>query len=879
MEDIILGDPRQTSAQKISNQQKEKKKKGKRRLHEYLVDLFVKSLLLAALLSIDFTLFAKAGSYNLFTVNQTLATEAMWIYVAIAVFSFVLIFIFSFSLTLQNLIVGLGSGFLLLAIFAQFALFDSHSILLTYFSFPQTGTISNILSNYSHLVLALALTLIVLIFLTFAKRSTQTYLLGTILLILGGLMSEAYFNPHSRIFDTKASLGDENSHLHADNIVLIALQNSPSFYQLSSFDEKKDTADIQQAANNLLGFYQQNNFTYYPYAYVRNNNNPYLNMVYNLNPATKATPEQLLLSDVIMNSYWDFKNVGHSKLYLKDNYFFDELIKDNYNIRIYEGEGIELCSINSRLSVNRCISRTGLPINFDNLDINQEQKIALLAAEWLESTGFVKGIDPLLGIASAFVRNIQPLHFSTQKLETYNAFKNLELIAQDIATDKGKNAYITIINLPGNLFIYDNLCNVKPVSKWTSATDQGVSLQEKRKSFAEQVSCLYGQLEKFVQKLERTGTIGHTTIIITGLNTPFSKIPGAEKDLFKELQNTKQTGLAIYEPFKDQADIDYRLCTTPSLIEGYLNGQDCKELEGFTLTEQLKVKLFQEAKRQELSNERIEEAKNAFKQWYASWAAYHQIENNMAKEFIPLEKSPDVPEILPEKEIKAAPIASEAEELAPEAKVETLNKIAKEISTQEEKFEDATEPTTQAEPQTEKEPQKATEPSKKNPAKAGTSVESKETKPVVEKGIKKPEKSTEKVSKTEEQAVKAEIKSASQAQETPKTSEQTVKEKAKAPVPEKKPEQAQPKTTVQKVTTNAAVAESKPLPKPERLKQEFRKKMAATKEKIATAQEDRQKKVVVEVKVIEQSSGTDVIPPALIDDLAEEPSSISQPQR
>ena len=55
--------------------------------------------------------------------------------------------------------------------------------------------------------------------------------------------------------------------------------------------------------------------------------------------------------------------------------------------------------------------------------------------------------------------------------------------------------------------------------------------------------------------------------------------------------------------------------------------------------------------------------------------------------------------------------------------------------------------------------------------------------------------------------------------------------------------------------------------------------MAATKEKIATAQEDRQKKVVVEVKVIEQSSGTDVIPPALIDDLAEEPSSISQPQR
>ena len=282
MEDIFLDDPRQTSAQDISRKQKEKKKKNGRRFREYLVDFFIKSLLLAALLSLDFTLFAEAGSYNLFTTEQTLSPEATLIYEGIIAFSFILIFLFSFSQTLQNLIVGLGSSFLLLALFGQFALFDSHSILLSYIPTAPTGTISKILSNYSHLVLAVTALLFVFIFLSFAKRSTQTYLLGILLLVIGGLMSEAYFNPKSRIFDTKASLGDERALAQNRNIVFIALQNSPSFYQLSNFDEPKKIPEIQQASNNLLGFYLQNNFTYYPYAYIRHNNNPYLNMVSHL---------------------------------------------------------------------------------------------------------------------------------------------------------------------------------------------------------------------------------------------------------------------------------------------------------------------------------------------------------------------------------------------------------------------------------------------------------------------------------------------------------------------------------------------------------------------------------------------------------------------
>ena len=681
-------------------------------------------------------------------------------------------------------------------------------------------------------------------------------------------MSEAYFNPKSRVFDTLSSLGEESSHPNGRNFVLIFLQNSPSYHQLASSNTTQKNSTIQQSTNNLLGFYQQNNFTYYPYAYVKHNNNPYLNVVSSLNLETAKDPEQLLLSDVIMNGYWDFKNLGHSKLYMKDNHIFDKFTKEDYNIRVYEGEGIELCSINSRLSVNRCIKRTGLPISFDDLEISSLQKTAILLAEWLESTGLIKGIDPILGLTSAFTREVSPLRFSTKQLKTYNAFKNLDLITQDISTDKGNNFYVTILDIPGHLFMYDNLCKLKPISQWISAQDSSISLAKRKEAFAEQTSCLYGQLEKFMQQLERSDKLAHTTIIIAGLNTPFPSIPGTEKNLFKNLQNTKQVGIAVYDPLKNQADMDYSLCTTSGIMEKHLDKQTCEELDGFTVTDQLKAQLFQDAKKQELSNKQIEEAKNAFKQWYSSWAAYHQVKNNMAEEIIPLEKSPDTPEIIPEKEIKEAPKATPAEELAPETEVKTLNEVAKETIVKEDK-----EPTATLETQKELSQEKTVEeeptPVQKNETENKTAKKEESSQPQTIEN-----KKAEETPATFKEVKEEEQKTNSTNVQKQEKNTQTPKEEAKASVPKKKAAPAQVKTTKKTEPQKQSVSETKPLPKPEKLKQEFKKKQAAAQESSTSVKKEGQAQISVEVKVIERSTGNDVIPPALIDDLKDAP----QPQ-
>lgn len=674
MEDIFLDDPRQTSAKNLARSQKEKKP-AKRRFREYLVDLIVKSLLLATVFALDFTLFAEAGSYNLFTTGQELTPEAGWIYAAIAIVSFALIFLFSFSLTLQNFLIGAGAAVTLLAIFNQFACFDQSSVLAVYFNVMPGSSGSDILSHYSHFVLSAVLLFVTFIFLTFARRSTQMYLLGTLLLICGGLMSAAYFNQLSRYFDNKTALGEESSHPDGRNFVYIALPNAPTYYKLQSLNKDNQSSDLKAAADNVLGFYLQNNFTYYPYSYIEQGDQPYMNLAAALNPNSQNAADYLL-SDVLLDGYWDFKHLGNERLYLKENRVFDTFHKNDYNLRVYQNGRIDLCNINSRLSVNRCVEKVERPISFNGLGLSLPQKVAVLSSEWLESTGLVPSISPVLGIASSFERDVAPLHFQTSQLPVLNSFKQLKMLAEDIAIDKGNNAYFAALDMPADLFIYDALCNLKPISRWISANDKDTPLMVRYNAAAEQNSCLYGQLENFMQQLQKNNKLKNTVVVIQGTSVPFSVPLGLDKDLFKSMQNNRQGGIAIYDPLKNQSDIDYHLCTAPAVLRNYLYKKECNELEGYNVTDQLRKEIMSAAEKQKLSNRQIEKARNSFKTWYSSWAAHNQTENLMDEEVIPLQKTPEEAEIVPEKEIKEVPVAQTVEENAPETEAQTISEAA-----------------------------------------------------------------------------------------------------------------------------------------------------------------------------------------------------------
>ena len=102
MEDVIIDDRRQASAQAV-NREKEatRGRPRRRRFRQYLVDLFVKSMMAASLIAINFVLFAEAGSYSIFTGAQQLNTEAMYILAAVFGLCFLISYLCSFSKFLQ----------------------------------------------------------------------------------------------------------------------------------------------------------------------------------------------------------------------------------------------------------------------------------------------------------------------------------------------------------------------------------------------------------------------------------------------------------------------------------------------------------------------------------------------------------------------------------------------------------------------------------------------------------------------------------------------------------------------------------------------------------------------------------------------------------
>lgn len=682
MDDVFMGNEKENSN---FNKAKPHTKK-RRRLKQYILDLVVKSLIVAFLLAIDFSLFAQAGSYSIFDMHQTLYHETYWIYIAIIAVSSALMFLCSFSQTLQNFLIGIATSFLLLSLFNQFALFDAGAMLLSYFPLTE-GLLTEIISMYSHLIVAAILALLVTIVFTYTKRKTQFYILLLLVLVCLTVMSKQYFNPVVRNFIEKPFLNDESKHKNGNNIVYIGLTNAATYNNLKAFDPKGIRSDIKQSANNMLGFYQKNNFTYYPNSYLKYTHQPYLNLVSILNSDNNVSSEELLLSDIISFGYWDFSTLRKEKLYLKNNSLFDKYHQKDYNLRIYQKDGIELCTINNNFAVNRCIEQINYPIDLNYTQLSLGEKISLLAAQWLESTGIIPTVDPILGIISAFNRDIAPLHFSALKLGSFNAFASLDRIAEDIMTDNGNNIYFTVIDIPGELFIYDSLCSIKPLNRWIDSTDKTINQLDKYVAYAEQNSCLYGQLENFVQKLESNGKLKQTSIIIQGLNTAFATTPGIEKDVLKSLQRTKQGGTAIYTPNIPQANIDNRLCLSPSIVNNFVNSQNnCTELEDLALTDKLRKDILKQNQQQKISTKDAETALKSFKNWYHGWAAQNQVSNAMEEEIIPLEKNVPSEDI---KEIKEINVAEVAVELPPEVETEPLTKTPAEVK---ESLQDASEP-------------------------------------------------------------------------------------------------------------------------------------------------------------------------------------------
>lgn len=635
MDDIHLDDPRKFSAKQIKIEIENASKK--RNIWQYLFDLVVKTLICATLIAIDFTLFANAGNYNIFVSNTGITPEAEYVYIAILLFSFVIMLIASFEPKLENAVLSLCFALMVIAVINQFATFEKRSGLLIIFSGIFSDSINAMLYEYAFLIIGIVAFIIFLIGITKLKRSFRLYFLCGLWVVLAWILSEAYFNTSSQYFRTVATSPTLRSDTNGKLLIFLSFNDLTSIDNLLNLaNNKTQNVEIKKSANNLLGFLNANNFILYPNAMVNNTYEPFLNLVSVYNPGDKEEASSHVMSSAERQDYFDFSSIQKDRIYIKDSSLYKMLQKEDYKINVYQSRDIDTCYLNNKLATAICREKVNMPIALNEDIFTSADKTILLTAQWLNSTGLVQSINSVLKVAEYVIpgNTLKPFGFDIDKLYVLNSFKVFDLIIENIDNQTGNQAYFAIIDLPSDMYAYDEFCKLKKVDEWKSEENVAFaksSLESRREAYADQINCLSGVLERFIQQLAKMGQLENTTIIINGLNNP-QGILKAEEDYIKQLQIKNQVLFAIRPENSQEPEIDYSVCRVDDIVNSYLiTHKPCEEFAGIKTTEN-NMKQFQELiEKNKYKDFAIDMAAQNFKEWVNAWMAHNQYENYAQK--------------------------------------------------------------------------------------------------------------------------------------------------------------------------------------------------------------------------------------------------------
>ena len=562
----------------------------------YCLDLFIKALLMTVLISINFCLFAKAGNYAVFLSDGSLAPEVIRIVSWVFISSLVLMVLLSFSTWAQNILLAITAGMFVLMMLGQFALFDKYAFLTDMLRIYVNDGVADFVYGYSDVVVALVVFVLVLLYLVFADRSSLGYLLGSLLLINAYVLFTAYINryaPHDFVEDVSPR---EISTETGKKFVNIILSNAASYNYLDSMlnQNVKDNSKVENLKKIMLGFFVKNGFNLYPNVLLKYQNGQQ-NQALALNPLAMGGIEQIV-APVIYDRDWQFDRINDKTIELQSNQVSDAFRKAGYQINAYQSRGLDMCRSRLAYQVDRCVNKLNTPANVDELATTVGQRSLLLVAQWLESSGlFGNEFAPSLifrvvdKVTDA--EKIPVVGKSYAKLYVVDSIKVFDKVLQDIANNPGKGAYYIYVDMPADMFVYNEFCMLKNQKDWialkspySTTGDDDETLQKRQVAYAEQYTCLFGKLEDFVSKLD----LANTVLLIQGISAPQTKLTNEATPFAMVIGNEKLTNIAIKDPKFDGFEVKPQMCYATDIINSYLfktskcsvdTGSDMEELK------------------------------------------------------------------------------------------------------------------------------------------------------------------------------------------------------------------------------------------------------------------------------------------------------------
>ena len=404
--------------------------------------------------------------------------------------------------------------------------------------------------------------------------------------------------------------------------------NLSSYVYLNSAhtDEAKRTNKIMQ------GFYQYNNFVVYPKAFTPED---YFlnNMVRAFNPESEENSIHHTLKTRILSEYWRFHNIRNETVNLKNNSLYDNFKDKGYLVSAYKSRDFEMCRKNHETNVDRCIEKVNQPVNIYDVNLPMLSKANILLMEWIASMKITNNLSSIFSFLGNFVdlHNAPMVGIDYSNLYVVNSIKTFDVLLENIKQDKGKQAYFVFIDLPSNMYIYNEFCEVKSTDKWYDISSLPwitSDLSEQRsKAYMQQTRCLFGELEYFMQQMEKNNLLEDTSIIIQGtssVNNFRSVMTGNFMDDFVANQSVS---MAIYDKSLKNKQFDWRFCSTNQLVSSFINNKDlCKKVPDLGVHEKVIISL------NRLLNQLNEGIKSDYRQnfekWYETWLSLNREKND-----------------------------------------------------------------------------------------------------------------------------------------------------------------------------------------------------------------------------------------------------------
>ncbi len=543
-------------------------------------DRILRAIYITLLFVLDFVMFIYSINGRLLE-DGVLNEAVLWIVGGVFGVALVVMLLLSFSSLAQNIFCAIFTLVMTLIFFNQFALFDVNTFIETWLQ-EHASALTFIGIIPSSFLVGLLLGVIVI----FAFSYTLPLLLvclAVVASVTSGVAQTEFKQvlPKTEYVVTK-DLGKVGTPKQENSLVYMMMPKFPSYHFLSTVKD----VNFRELRDLMVGFYAVNDFEIYPNAFVQKNDTV-SNIVDIYNQVDYTSTSSGIRGYAEILNDWNFVHGTLNNYGLEDNLLYQNLKKDGYTISTYPMPGFNFCYNKDAMNSDRCVEKAYKTVKLYDKKTTLERNIYALLSEWVLSIDNreLQSVAKML-VGSSSLRGFNVIS-QNRRVSIEGSAALLERVSEDYGKDNVGSVYMTYVDLPSDIYIYDQYCNIKPRKEWIALKDSSLSrggIDAKRKAYADQAKCLIGMMQMFMEDFLRDDKHTKTDVVIQGVST-IKEFAGMTAGAYNNFVADKLVSMGVRKASSPEFLVNTNVCLASDITKSMISGKEyCYTVENMRMS-------------------------------------------------------------------------------------------------------------------------------------------------------------------------------------------------------------------------------------------------------------------------------------------------------